>query len=110
MRLTLKMNSSHLLLLSLRDSWFDTFKSISISVGCAKMTFEGIHDLTLGEDVCRRSVGETSNSILSNQDIRRESNRQYRGSGRSNSRRIGGHNNRRDMTCWKCKESGHVKS
>lgn len=84
--------------------------TVTTSGGGAKLTFEGICDLTLGEDVRRWSTGEAFNSLLSTEDTERESNGGCGGNGRSKSRRRGGKNNRRDVTYWKYKESGDVKN
>lgn len=92
------------------DSWFGTITTISSSVGCAKLAFEDIHDLILSEDVCRRSVEEAFNSLLSTKDIRGGSNKWDEGRGRSKSRKRGRCNNIRDITSWNYKDSGHFRN
>ncbi|XP_023763707.1 retrovirus-related Pol polyprotein from transposon TNT 1-94 [Lactuca sativa] len=54
-----------LLLSSLPKSWLETVTTINSSAGGAKLTFESIRDSILGEDVHRRSGGESSNNLLS---------------------------------------------
>ena len=99
-----------LLLSSLPDSWSGTVTAVSSSAGGAKLTFDGIRDLILGEDVRRRSAGEASSSLLSTEDRGRGSNRGGGGRGRSKSRKRGQSKNRKDITCWNCKEKGHFKN
>ena len=106
----LNLKKKLLVLSSLSDNWSGTVTAVSSSVGGAKMTFDGMHDLILGEDVHRQSAGEASNSLVTIEDRGRGSNRGCGGSGRSKSRMRGGQNNRRDVTCLNCKESDHVKS
>ena len=84
--------------------------TVSSSAGGAKLTFEGIHDLILGEDVHRRSAKESSRSLLSIEEKRRKSHRGRGGRGRSKSRKRGVSKNRKDVTCWNCKENGHFKN
>nr|KYP44430.1 Retrovirus-related Pol polyprotein from transposon TNT 1-94 [Cajanus cajan] len=55
-----------LLLLSLLpDSWLGTVTTIASTSRTTKLTFKGIKDLILGEDVRRRKVGESAGSFLS---------------------------------------------
>ncbi|GKB36402.1 hypothetical protein Tco_0881344, partial [Tanacetum coccineum] len=76
-----------LLLSSFPDSWSGTIIAVSSSTGSAKLTFEGIHDLILGEGVRRQSVGESSSSLLNTKDRRRSSNRRDDGRGKSKTRK-----------------------
>ncbi|VFQ77420.1 unnamed protein product [Cuscuta campestris] len=96
-----------LLLLSLPDSWSGTVTVVTGSVGPDGFTFDQIRDLVLGEDVRRKSSGESSGELL------------YVGRGRRNSRSSGSENRRRSqsktrdssgVTCWKCKEVGHFRN
>lgn len=99
-----------LLLSSLPESWSGTVTAVSSSVGGAKLTFESIRNLILSEDVRRRSIGESSSSLLSAEDRGRKSNRGGGGRGRSKSRKRGQSKNRSDITCWNCKEKGHFRN
>ncbi|VFQ97412.1 unnamed protein product [Cuscuta campestris] len=53
-----------LLLSSLPDSWSGTVTAVTNSAGPDRFTFEKIRDLVLGEDVRRRSSGESSGESL----------------------------------------------
>lgn len=100
-----------LLLLSyFPDSWSGTLTTISSSAKGAKLTFEGILSLILGEDVNRQSIREASSSLRSTKDKGKESNRGGKRSRNSKSKRIGRKNNRKDITCWNYKHSGHLKN
>ena len=99
-----------LLLSSLPDSWSGTVTAVSNSTGSAKLTFEGIRDLILGEDVRRRSAGESSGSLLNTEDRGRSSNRRNGGRGKSKTRKRSQSKNRKDITCWNCKEKGHFRN
>ncbi|VFQ79110.1 unnamed protein product [Cuscuta campestris] len=72
---------SLLLLSSLPDSWSGTVTAGTGSVGPDGFTFDQIRDLVLGEDVRRKSSGESSGELL----------------------HVG-------VTCWKCKEVGHFRN
>ncbi|VFQ66026.1 unnamed protein product [Cuscuta campestris] len=96
-----------LLLSSLPDSWSGTVTAVIGSVGPDEFTFDQIRDLVLGEDVRRKSSGESSGELL------------YVGRGRRNSRGSGSRNRQRSqsktrdssgVTCWKCKEVGHFRN
>ncbi|VFQ73787.1 unnamed protein product [Cuscuta campestris] len=96
-----------LLLSSLPDSWSGTITAVTGSVGPDGFTFDQIRDLVLGEDVRRKSLGESSGELL------------HVGRGRRNSRGSGSGNRRRSqsktrdssgVTCWKCKEVGHFRN
>ncbi|KAL8123060.1 hypothetical protein AgCh_011151 [Apium graveolens] len=50
---------------SLPDSWSGFVTAISNSSGSGKMTFDGVRDSILGEDIRRRKSGESSGSLLS---------------------------------------------
>jgi len=70
-------------------------------------TFESIHDLILGEDVRRRSSGESSSESL--YVIRGKKNIRDSGSknkGRSQSKTW----DCSSVTCWNCKEVGHFRN
>ena len=96
-----------LLLASLPDSWSGTVTAVTSSVGTSGMTFEGVRDLVLGEDVRRKNQGGSSSSELLNI-----------GRGRGNSRNSGSSGSRgrsssrtwKNVKCWNCQEVGHVKS
>ncbi|VFQ61084.1 unnamed protein product [Cuscuta campestris] len=96
-----------LLLSSLLDSWSGTVTTVTGSVGPDGFTFDQIRDLVLGEDVKRKSPGESSGELL------------HVGRGRRNSRGSGSRNRQRSqsktrdssgVTCWKCKEVGHFRN
>ncbi|VFR01024.1 unnamed protein product [Cuscuta campestris] len=96
-----------LLLSSLPDSWSGTVTAVTGSVGPDGFTFDQIRDLVLGEDVRRKSSGESSGELL------------HVGRGRRNSRGSGSKNRQRSqsktrdssgVTCWKCKEVGHFRN
>nr|KYP54468.1 Retrovirus-related Pol polyprotein from transposon TNT 1-94 [Cajanus cajan]KYP76618.1 Retrovirus-related Pol polyprotein from transposon TNT 1-94 [Cajanus cajan] len=55
-----------LLLLSLLpDSWLGTVTTVSSTSRTTKLTFKGIRNLILGDDVHRRNAGESTSSLLS---------------------------------------------
>ncbi|VFQ74902.1 unnamed protein product [Cuscuta campestris] len=96
-----------LLLSSLPDSWSGTVTAVTDSVEPDGFTFDQIRDLVLGEDVRRKSSGESSGELL------------HVGRGRRNSRGSGSRNRRRSqsktrdssgVTCRKCKEVGHFRN
>ncbi|VFQ99128.1 unnamed protein product [Cuscuta campestris] len=96
-----------LLLSSLPDSWSGTVTAVTGSVGPDGFTFDQIRDLVLGEDVRRKSSGESSGELL------------HVGRGRKNNRGSGSRNRQRSqsktrdssgVTCWKCKEVGHYRN
>ncbi|VFQ93400.1 unnamed protein product [Cuscuta campestris] len=96
-----------LLLSSLPDSWSGTVTAVTGSVGPDGFTFDQVRDLVLGEDVRRKSSGESSGELL------------HVGRGRRNSRGSGSKNRQRSqsktrdssgVTCWKCKEVGHFRN
>ncbi|VFQ60179.1 unnamed protein product [Cuscuta campestris] len=96
-----------LLLSSLLDSWSGTVTAVTGSVGPDGFTFDQIRDLILGEDVRRKSSGESSGELHHVGRGRRYS----RGSGSKNRRRS--QSKTRDssgVTCWKCKEVGHFRN
>ncbi|VFQ76765.1 unnamed protein product [Cuscuta campestris] len=96
-----------LLLSSLPDSWSRTVTAVTGSVGPDGFTFEKIRDLVLGEDVRRRSSGESSEESLN--IVRGRGNN--RGSGSKNRRRSQSKTrDSSDVTCWKCKEVGHFRN
>nr|GEY72980.1 retrovirus-related Pol polyprotein from transposon TNT 1-94 [Tanacetum cinerariifolium] len=89
-----------LLLSSLPDSWSGTITAVSSSTGSAKLSFEGIRDLILGEDMRRRSAGESSSSLLNTEDRGRSLNKRDGGRGKSKMRKRSQSKNRKDITCW----------
>ncbi|VFQ96458.1 unnamed protein product [Cuscuta campestris] len=96
-----------LLLSSLPDTWSETVTAVTSSAEPDGFTFEKIRDLVLGEDVRRRSSGESSKESLN--IVRGRGNN--RGSGSKNRRRS--RSKTRDssgVTCWKCKEVGHFRN
>ncbi|VFQ59846.1 unnamed protein product [Cuscuta campestris] len=64
-----------LLLSSLPDSWCGTVTAVSSASGTTKFTFEGIRDLILGEDIRRRSSGDSSSALLSTEGRGRRNER-----------------------------------
>ncbi|VFQ58435.1 unnamed protein product [Cuscuta campestris] len=84
-----------------------TVTAVTSSAGPDGFTFEKIRDLVLGEDVRRRSSGESSEESLNTVKGRRNN----RGSGSKNRQRS--QSKTRDssgVTCWKCKEVGHFRN
>ncbi|VFQ80704.1 unnamed protein product [Cuscuta campestris] len=75
-----------LLLSSLPDNWSGTVTVVTDSVGPDGFTFDQIRDLVLGEDVRRKSSGESSDELL------------HVGRGRRNSRGSGSRNRRRSQS------------
>ncbi|KAD4585969.1 hypothetical protein E3N88_23570 [Mikania micrantha] len=98
-----------LLLSSLPDSWSGTVTAVSSSSGTTKLTFDGIRDIILSEDIRRRSSGESSSTLL-NTEGRGRRNERGHSRGRSKSRKRGQSKNRKEIECWNCKEKGHFKS
>ncbi|KAL4585413.1 hypothetical protein LXL04_010033 [Taraxacum kok-saghyz] len=90
-----------LLLASLPDSWSGTVTAVTSSVGTSGMTFEGVRDLVLGEDIRRKNQGGSFSSDLLNV-----------GRGRGNSRKSGSSGSRgksssrtlKNVKCWNCQE------
>src|SRR6187200_252831 len=102
-----------LLLSSLSESWFGTVTAVSSSTNGTKLSFESIRNLILSEDIRRKNTGESSNSILSTEDRGRKQQKGNNGGNgreRSKSRKRGVSKNRKDITCWNCKEKGHFKN
>nr|KYP63070.1 Retrovirus-related Pol polyprotein from transposon TNT 1-94 [Cajanus cajan] len=89
-----------LLLSSLPDSWSGTVIAVTTTSETMKLTFEGIRDLILGEDVRRRNAGESVGSLLSTESRGR---RPKRGQGsrhdRSKSKKQRQSKPRKDITC-----------
>ncbi|GKC96804.1 hypothetical protein Tco_1162246 [Tanacetum coccineum] len=80
-----------LLLSSLPESWSGTVTAVSGSIETTKLKFDNIRDLILGEDICRKTSGEYSNSLLSAEDKGRgkkqdRGNKQNRGRSKSKKR------------------------
>ena len=95
-----------LLLLSLPDSWSGTVTAVTSSAGPDGFTFEKIRDLVLGEDVRRRSFGESLDESLNVVRGRRNN----RGSGSKNRKSQSKTRDCSKVTCWNCKELGHFKN
>jgi hypothetical protein len=96
-----------LLLASLPDSWSGTVTAVTSSVGTSGMTFEGVRDLVLGEDIRRKNQGGSSSSELLNMGRGRGNSRN---SGSSGSRRRSSSRTWKNVKCWNCQEVGHLKS
>ncbi|GJV63142.1 retrovirus-related pol polyprotein from transposon TNT 1-94 [Tanacetum coccineum] len=79
-----------LLLSSLPESWSCTVTTVSGSTGSTKLKFDNIRDLILGEDICRKTSGEYSNYLLSEED---------KGRGR-----------KQDITYWNYNQKGHFQN
>ncbi|KAJ0714724.1 putative RNA-directed DNA polymerase [Helianthus annuus] len=99
-----------LLLSSLPDSWSGSVTAISGSCGTAKLTFEGIRDFILNEDMRRRNSGGESSGNLLNTEGRGRRKDRGNNRGRSKSRNRGRSKPRKDINCWNCKENGHFRS
>ncbi|KAM0059033.1 putative RNA-directed DNA polymerase [Helianthus debilis subsp. tardiflorus] len=100
-----------LLLSSLPESWPSTVTAVSSASGTTKLTFEGIRDLIINEDIRRRNNNETSSSSsLLHTESRGRRNDRGTNRGRSKSRKRGQSKNRKDIECWNCKEKGHFRS
>lgn len=77
-----------LLLSSLPESWSGSVTVISSSTGTTKLTFEGIRDFILGEDIRRKSTSESSSALLSIEGKgRRKEKENNRGRSKSKARR-----------------------
>ncbi|KAL4575810.1 hypothetical protein LXL04_011896 [Taraxacum kok-saghyz] len=96
-----------LLLASLPDSWSGTVIDVTSSVGTSGMTFEGVRDLVLGEDIRHKNQGGSFSSELLNIGRGRGNSRNIESSG---SRGKSSSRTRKNVKCWKCQEVGHVKS
>nr|GEW66920.1 retrovirus-related Pol polyprotein from transposon TNT 1-94 [Tanacetum cinerariifolium] len=86
-----------LLLSSLPDSWSGTVTAVSSTSGTNKLTFEGIRDMIIGEDIRKRNYKEYPNSLLSVTGHGKKSNRS-----RSGSRKKLASGNTGNITCWNC--------
>ncbi|KAD4179733.1 hypothetical protein E3N88_28324 [Mikania micrantha] len=93
-----------LLLSSLPDSWSGTVTAVTSSAGASGMTFEGIRDLVLGEDIRRKNQGGSSSYEMLHVGRGRRDSRDSGSRGRSSSR------TKKSVKCWNCNEVGHVKS
>lgn len=92
-----------LLVSSLPDSWSGFVTAICNSSGSSKMTFDGVRDAILGEDIRRRNSGESSGSLLSTESRGRKSDRgQNQGRSRSKSQKRGQSKDRKEIVCWNC--------
>ncbi|GKE46575.1 retrovirus-related pol polyprotein from transposon TNT 1-94 [Tanacetum coccineum] len=99
-----------LLLSSLRESWSGTVTAVSGSIGTTKLKFDNICDLIIGEDICRKTSGEYSNSLLSVEDKgrgRKQDRGQKQNRGRSKSKKRRQSMNMQDITCWNYNQKGH---
>lgn len=100
-----------LLVSSLPDSWSGFVTAICNSSGSGKMTFDGVRDSILGEDIRRRNSGESSGSLLSAEGRGRKTGRgQNQGRHRSKSQKRGQSKDRKDIVCWNCQKKGHFRS
>ncbi|GKE27466.1 hypothetical protein Tco_1442850, partial [Tanacetum coccineum] len=91
----------------LPGSWSCTVTAVSGSTGTAKLKFDNIPDLILGEDIRRKTSRYYSNSLLSAEDKsrgRKQDRGQKQNRGRSKSRKRGQSKNRQDITCWNCNQ------
>ncbi|KAD6454466.1 hypothetical protein E3N88_09172 [Mikania micrantha] len=85
-------------------SWSGTVTAVTSSAGASGMTFEGIRDLVLGEDIRRKNQGGSSSSEMLHVSRGRRDSRDSGSRGRSSSR------TKKSVKCWNCNEVGHVKS
>ena len=100
-----------LLVSSLPDSWSGFVTAICNSSGSGKMTFDGVRDSILGEDIRRRNSGESSGSLLSAEGRGRKTGRgQNQGRHRSKSQKRGQSKDRKDIVCWNCQKKGHFRN
>ena len=100
-----------LLASSLPDSWSGFVTAISNSSGSGKMTFDGVRDSILGEDIRRRNSGESSGSLLSAESRGRKFEKgQNKGRSRSKSQKRGQSKDRKDIVCWNCQKKGHFRN
>ncbi|KAL8157159.1 hypothetical protein AgCh_002026 [Apium graveolens] len=100
-----------LLASSLPDSWSGFVIAISNSSGSGKMTFDGVRDSILGEDIRRRNSGESSGSLLSAESRGRKFEKgQNKGRSRSKSQKRGQSKDRKDIVCWNCQKKGHFRN
>ncbi|KAL9257560.1 hypothetical protein AKJ16_DCAP06553 [Drosera capensis] len=82
------------------DSWSGTVTTVASTSGTMKLTFNGIRDLILNEDIRSRNSGETTGSLLSTDSRGRKSEkRQSSERGRSKSKKRGQSKPRKDITC-----------
>ena len=101
-----------ILLSSLPKSWSATVTVVSNSASNSKLKLDNIRDLILSEDVCRKSLGESSSSssgsALSTETRGRSSQKgRNQGRGRSKSREKSKPKFWNDITCWNCQKRGH---
>ncbi|KAL8092162.1 hypothetical protein AgCh_034456 [Apium graveolens] len=95
----------------LPDSWSGFVTAISNSSGSVKMTFDGVRDSILGEDIRRRNSGESSGSLLSAESRGRKFEKgQNKGRSRSKSQNRGQSKDRKDIVCWNCQKKGHFRN
>ncbi|KAL9251963.1 hypothetical protein AKJ16_DCAP18802 [Drosera capensis] len=89
---------------------YGTVTALASRSGTMKLTFNGIRDFILNEDIRRKNLGETSGSLLSTDSIGRKSEKeQSSGRGRSKSKKRGQSKPRKDITCWSCQKKGYFK-
>ncbi|GKC67501.1 retrovirus-related pol polyprotein from transposon TNT 1-94 [Tanacetum coccineum] len=102
-----------LLLSSLPESWSGTVTVVSGSTGTTKLKFDNIRDLILGEDICRKTSREYTNSLLSTENkgrCRKQDRGHKQNRGRSKSMKRRQSKNRQDITCWNCNQKGHFQN
>ncbi|KAL2231694.1 UNVERIFIED_CONTAM: Retrovirus-related Pol polyprotein from transposon TNT 1-94 [Sesamum indicum] len=96
-----------ILLSSLPDSWDVVVTSVSTSSGKEKMKFDNIRDMMLNEKTRKKQTGGSSGSALHTESRGRPNIRgKYRGRSRSRGKSKG----KKEMVCWNCEKSGHMKS
>ncbi|KAD3640358.1 hypothetical protein E3N88_29581 [Mikania micrantha] len=93
-----------LLLSSLPDSWSGTVTVVISSAGGSGMTFEGIRDLVIDEDIRQKNQGGSSSSEMLHVGRGKRNSRDSRSRGRNSSR------TQKSVKCWDYNEVGHVKS
>nr|KYP34101.1 Retrovirus-related Pol polyprotein from transposon TNT 1-94 [Cajanus cajan] len=100
-----------LLLSSLPNNWSGIVTIVASTSRTTKLTFEGIRDLILGEDVRRRNTTKSVGFLLRTYG---RGSRHERGQGsrcdRSKSKKRGQSTPHKDITCWNCQHNGHFKN
>nr|KYP73800.1 Retrovirus-related Pol polyprotein from transposon TNT 1-94 [Cajanus cajan] len=100
-----------LLLSSLLDSWSGTVTVVASTSRTMKLSFEGIRDLILSEDVHRRNARESASSLLSTEGRGRRPERGQRSRrDRSKSKKRGQSKPCKDIIYWNCQQNGHFRN